>query len=68
MLTQRFKGVEANTTDRNWHLSKHLELTSEMKVSSMEVRERERLLRMAKDDLRLQSIAASLKDNRGGAL
>ena len=52
VLAQRFRSVETAHFDGSWAMAKHLEVVGDAKVSSISVRDRQRIARLAKEEAR----------------
>jgi hypothetical protein len=50
VLAQRFRSVETAHFDGSWAMAKHLEVVGDAKVSSISVRDRQRIARLAKEE------------------
>ena len=50
VLAQRFRSVETAHFDGGWSMAKHLEVVGDAKVSSISVKDRQRIARLAKEE------------------
>jgi hypothetical protein len=55
VLAQRFRSVETAHFDGNWQRAKHLEIVGDSRVSSVDVKEHQRLSRMAREDVKMRN-------------
>jgi hypothetical protein len=52
VLAQRFRSVETAHFDGSWNQAKHLEVVGDARVSSISIKDRQRIARLAKDEVR----------------
>ena len=60
-MLQRFKSVETSHSEKNWQVAKHLEITPELRVTSVTQAERERAMKREREKLKVRGLLAATK-------